>query len=86
MTEFVGETQTIDFADPKTKILADIFCKEQDSIPKRLLVVGCRKKGFKYCFYAFEHFSDFRAVLTKLPQILCPESRWIIGTLNRKWQ
>lgn len=41
MTEFVGETQTIDFADPKTKILADIFCKEQDSIPKRLLVVGC---------------------------------------------
>ncbi|MGZ0020674.1 class I SAM-dependent methyltransferase [Nitrosomonas sp. wSCUT-2] len=41
MTEFVGETQTIDFADPKTKILADIFCKEQDLIPKRLLVVGC---------------------------------------------
>ncbi|OQW39232.1 MAG: hypothetical protein A4S08_07905 [Proteobacteria bacterium SG_bin4] len=41
MTEFVGDTQTIDFADPKTKILADIFCKEQDSIPKRLLVVGC---------------------------------------------
>ncbi|MBX3616255.1 class I SAM-dependent methyltransferase [Nitrosomonas sp.] len=41
MTEFVGETQTIDFADPKTKILADIFCKGQNSAPSRLLVVGC---------------------------------------------
>lgn len=41
MTEFVGETQTIDFSDPKTKILADIFCREQNSTPSRLLVVGC---------------------------------------------
>lgn len=43
MTEFVGDTEKIDFADPKTKILADIFCKEQNLIPSRLLVVGCGK-------------------------------------------
>ncbi len=43
MTEFAGNHQNVDFADPKTVILADIMCQQEDSTPSRILVVGCGK-------------------------------------------
>lgn len=40
---FAGNPQDVDFADPKTVILADLLSKRQNTVPSRLLVVGCGK-------------------------------------------
>ena len=45
MTEFVGNRQNVDFADPKTVILADLMCQQLSSVPSKILVVGCEKGG-----------------------------------------
>lgn len=41
MTAYVGDSQKIDFADPKTVILANLLCQQRGSVPSRILVVGC---------------------------------------------
>lgn len=38
---FAGKRPKVDFADPKTVILAELLCKRQNTVPSRLLVVGC---------------------------------------------
>ncbi|QOJ20069.1 MAG: methyltransferase domain-containing protein [Gammaproteobacteria bacterium] len=43
MTEFVGNRQNVDFSDPKTVILADLMCQQLNSVPTKILVVGCGK-------------------------------------------
>jgi len=43
MTAYVGDSQKIDFADPKTVILANLLCQQRGSVPSRILVVGCGK-------------------------------------------
>lgn len=43
MTEFAGNCQNVDFADPKTVILADLMCQQLSSAPSKILVVGCGK-------------------------------------------
>ena len=43
MTEFAGNRQNVDFSDPKTVILADLMCQQLNSVPSKILVVGCGK-------------------------------------------
>ena len=58
MTEFAGNCQNVDFADPKTVILADLMCQQLSSVPSKILVVGCGK-GIEAlhpaCFLAFTY-------------------------------
>lgn len=43
MTEFAGNRQNVDFSDPKTVILADLICQQENATPTKILVVGCGK-------------------------------------------
>ena len=43
MTEFAGNRQNVDFSDPKSVILADLICQQENATPTKILVVGCGK-------------------------------------------
>lgn len=41
MTVYVGDSQKIDFADPKTVILANLLCQQRGSVPSKIPMGGC---------------------------------------------